>query len=76
LVPTDLRAAQTQNNGEKQKDLENTLRKTSTPPNPDRNKGSLIDYHEELKKELPDRHNLKRQDTDTQSLDEFVDAEG
>lgn len=40
--------------------------------------GALIDFHEDLKKSLPPdvANKLKRQDTDTQSLDEFVDAQG
>ncbi|KAH8815080.1 hypothetical protein F5884DRAFT_771048 [Xylogone sp. PMI_703] len=41
--------------------------------------GSLIDFHEDMKKDLPSGasdQKLKRQDTDTQSVDEFVDAEG
>jgi hypothetical protein len=66
---------QTQNNGQQQKELEQTLRSTSTSPPPE--KGVLIDFHEDLKSNLPgEQHKLKRQDTDTQSLDEFVDAEG
>jgi oxysterol-binding protein-related protein 8 len=75
LIPADLKAAQTQNNGQQQKDLEDTLRSTSTSPPPE--KGGLIDFHDDLKSNLPgEQHTLKRQDTDTQSLDEFVDAEG
>ncbi len=76
FVPADLLAAQIQNNGQQQKDLEHTLNSTSTPPNPERKTGSLIDYHEDLKKDLPAIAKLQRQDTDTQSVDEFVDAEG
>jgi hypothetical protein len=75
-IPADLHAAQTQNGGQQQKDLEETLRSTSASSNLDRNKGSLIDFHEDMKKELPEVNKLKRKDTDTQSLDEFVDAEG
>jgi hypothetical protein len=74
LIPADLHAAQTQNNGQQQKDLEQMLRSTSTSPPP--NKESLIDFHDDLKRGLPDIHTLKRQDTDTQSVDEFVDAQG
>jgi hypothetical protein len=62
------------NGGQQQKDLEQTLRSTSTSPPP--NKGSLIDFHDDLKKDLPEVNKLKRQDTDTNSMDEFVDAEG
>ncbi|KAG0651034.1 Oxysterol-binding protein [Hyphodiscus hymeniophilus] len=76
FIPADLHAAQTQNNGQRQKELERTLHSTSTPPNPERKTGSLIDFHDDLKKDLPNITQLKRQDTDTQSLDEFVDAEG
>lgn len=47
--------------------------------------GPLADFHEDLKGSLPaatktsyDSNDgvLKRKDTDTQSLDEFVDAQG
>ena len=75
-VPADLHAAQTQNHGQQQKALEQTLQATATQTYPDKNVGSLIDYHDDLKKELPVVNKLKRQDTDTHSLDEFVDAEG
>jgi hypothetical protein len=77
-APKDLQAAQTQNNGQQQKDLEEILRSTSTEPK-DGNQGSLIDFHDDMKKNLPvldgENSKLKRHDTDTQSLDEFVDAE-
>jgi hypothetical protein len=67
------------NIGQEQKDLEETLRSTSTKLQPG-NHGSLIDFHDDVKKNLPavdgEHNTLKRQDTDTQSLDEFVDAEG
>jgi hypothetical protein len=55
--------------------MEQTLQSTSTSEG---NQESLIDFHEDLKNDLPvmDSYALKRQDTDTQSLDEFVDAEG
>jgi len=76
-MPTDLHAAQTNNNGQQQKNLEHTLRSTSTER---KAQGSLIDFHDDLKRDLPtmDGHGapLKRHDTDTSSLDEFVDAEG
>jgi len=73
-IPADLKAAQTENNGQQQKDLERTLRETSNSPQPGTH-GGLIDFHDDLKKDLPvpDRA-LKRQDTDSQSIDEFVDA--
>jgi len=77
-APKDLQVAQTQNNGQQQKDLEEILRSTSTEPK-DGNQGSLIDFHDDMKKNLPvldgENSKLKRHDTDTQSLDEFVDAE-
>lgn len=81
-VPADLYAAQTQNNGQQQKDLERTLQSTSTVQG--QNQSSLIDFHEDLKRDLPAAAHtqatatstLYRQDTDTKSLDEFVDAEG
>jgi oxysterol-binding protein-related protein 8 len=75
VMPSDLLLAQTQNNGQQQKDLEKTLRATSkSPPQ----KGTLIDFHEDMNKDLPklDGSTLKRQDTGSSSLDEFVDAEG
>jgi hypothetical protein len=76
-LPADLQAAQTQNGSQQQKDLEQTLRSTSQ----ERKKGgSLIDFHDDLKRDLPatdgHREALTRRDTDTSSLDEFVDAEG
>jgi len=76
MPPADLHAAQTLNNDQKQRDLEETLRSTSALPNPKRNTGSLVDYHDDLRMNLPEVNKLKRQDTDTQSLDEFLDAEG
>lgn len=75
-APADLQAAQILNNSQQQKDLEKTLWSTSSSR---ANEGALIDFHDDLKKDLPDAHEkgvLKREDTDTQSLDEFVDAEG
>ncbi|PBP22647.1 oxysterol-binding protein [Diplocarpon rosae] len=74
LVPADLQAAQTLNNGEQQKDLEQTLRSTSTPKPTE---GPLIDFHGDLRKALPavdSKGILRREDTDTKSLDDFVDA--
>jgi hypothetical protein len=53
------------------------LRETSTERKP---QGSLIDFHDDMKRDLPaaDAHglSLKRHDTDTSDMDEFVDAEG
>lgn len=71
-LPVDLKAAQTENGGQQQKDLERMLRSTSN----ERGQGSLIDFHDDMKAALPDAHKLQRLDTDTQSLDEFHDAEG
>jgi hypothetical protein len=71
-IPADLKAAQTEDGGQKQKDLERTLRSTSN----ERGQGGLIDFHGDMKAALPEAHKLQRQDTDTQSLDEFHDAEG
>lgn len=77
-IPADLHAAQTLNNGQQQKDLEKTLRETSTERKTQGD--SLIDFHQDLKKDLPSLEGqggaLRRHDTDTSSLDEFVDAEG
>ena len=71
-APADLQAAQTVNGGQQQKDLENTLRSTS---NERTNGGALIDFSDDLKRDLPtvDANGkkyapLKREDTDTQSL--------
>lgn len=55
-------------------DIEQTLRSTSTKPGD--NQGSLIDFQEDLKSSLPSvNQKLKRQDTETNSLDEFLDAQ-
>ncbi len=75
-APADLRAAQTERGGQQQADLERKLRSTSLI---DANEGPLIDFHDDLKQSLPGGHlnppaMLARKDTDTQSLDEFVDA--
>ncbi|KAH6709261.1 hypothetical protein BKA61DRAFT_116491 [Leptodontidium sp. MPI-SDFR-AT-0119] len=71
-APADLHAAQTVNNGQQQKDLEKTLRSTSTER---ANGGSLIDFTDDLKRDLPtvDANGrkttpLRREDTDTQSV--------
>ncbi|KAF4637045.1 hypothetical protein G7Y89_g1046 [Cudoniella acicularis] len=74
VIPADLHAAQTVNNSQQQKDMERTLQTTSIA-----NEGSLIDFHDDLKASLPQVNHtvpLKRLDTDTQTLDEFVDAQG
>jgi hypothetical protein len=66
-LPTDLKLAQTKHNGQQQKDLEDALSATSISPPPPT--GALVDFHDDLKS------TLKREDTDTKSVDEFVDAE-
>ena len=67
--PADLKAAQTDNNGQQEKDLEHTLRSAGISlPRPT---DALIDFHEDLKRNIPV---LKRESTDG-SIDEFVDAE-
>lgn len=68
--PADLKAAQTEQNGVRQIELERTLNSTSTSPPPPT--GALIDFQRDLKGALP---TLKRTTTDG-SVDEFVDAEG
>jgi hypothetical protein len=73
IIPADLNAAQTHKNDQQQKDREQTLGSASQSLARN-NGGTLIDFHEDLKKDLPST--LQRQDTDTQSLDEFLDAEG
>ena len=70
--PEDLYAAQTQNGGQKQKDLEGNLKSTSTSSM--NNTDALIDFHQDLQKDLPNA-SLTRKDTDTNSVDEFVDAQ-
>lgn len=74
-VPADLRATQTENNGQQQKDLESRLRSTSTGKA--QGQGGLIDFQEDMKESLPPGgQKLKRTDTETQSVDEFQDAQG
>ncbi|EHL02012.1 putative Oxysterol-binding protein-like protein OBPa [Glarea lozoyensis 74030] len=71
-MPADLYAAQTQNGGQKQKELEQTLLSTSTSR--ENQGGPLLDFHDDLKRDLPAggtetekaRHAaLLRKDTDT-----------
>ncbi|EKD15566.1 oxysterol-binding protein [Drepanopeziza brunnea f. sp. 'multigermtubi' MB_m1] len=75
-VPADLYAAQTLNNGQQQKDLENLLRSTSSPKP---SEGPLLNFHDDLKMDLPSASGgkaiLKREATDG-SIDEFADAQG
>lgn len=73
-APADLRAAQTENGGQQQAELERKLRNTSSIKD---DGGPLIDFHDDLKQNLPGNNQksiMKREDTDTRSLDEFVDA--
>lgn len=57
-------------------DIEQTLRSTSTSQ-PGSNQGPLLNFHEDLQSNIPAvDQKLKRQDTETQSVDEFLDAEG
>lgn len=57
-------------------DIEQTLRATSTSHAGDKQGGSLIDFQEDLRSNLPSvNQKLKRQDTETNSLDEFLDAQ-
>ena len=77
--PPDLLAAQTQNGGQQQKDLEAVLRATSNVPDVEDQGGSLNDFHEDIKRDLPvmgKGFGLTRHDTETGDSDEFVDAEG
>ena len=71
-LPANLHPAQAVNPEHQQ--LEQTLRETSTEQKP---QGSpLIDFHDDLKRDLPAGGSLTRQDTETSDVDEFVDAEG
>lgn len=70
---SDPQAAQTLNSGQGQKNREQTLRLAGK----NWEKDSLIDFHEDMKKDLPvAQPALLREDTDTKSIDEFVDAQG
>lgn len=51
-------------------EIQTMLSATGSPILPE---GSLIDFHEDLKKDLPQNGNIKRGDTE-ESHDEFVDA--
>lgn len=70
-LPADLLAAQVENGGRAQNQIEATLAETATGNNgKPRFQSPLLDFHKDL------GQSLKRADTDTKSLDEFVDAEG
>ncbi|TVY94415.1 Oxysterol-binding protein-like protein [Lachnellula willkommii] len=71
-IPADLKAAQTENGGQQQKELENTLSHTSTSHAD--GQGTLLDFHD-MKAALPVKQALQREDTDTHSVDEYHDAE-
>lgn len=66
---SDLRPSQTKNGGQSHNDVEQMLASTSTDQ---ARHGSLLDFQDDLKKGLPALH---RKDTDTRSIDEFVDAQ-
>lgn len=62
-------------------DIEKILQSTGTVQAVQQ--GGLVDFHDELNKNLPsmssngqDHGRLRRHDTETSSVDEFVDAEG
>lgn len=77
IVPADLQYAQTNQGGQAQKDLEGMLSSTASATAGQSN-GPLVDFHDDLRKDLPtaDKYQvLHRQDTDTHSVDEFVDAQ-
>ncbi|OBT67616.1 hypothetical protein VE03_03789 [Pseudogymnoascus sp. 23342-1-I1] len=70
-LPTDLLAAQVDNGGRAQRDVETTLAETATGNNGKPGSQSpLLDFHKDL------NQSLRRADSDTRSIDEFVDAEG
>lgn len=70
-LPADLLAAQVENGGRAQNQIEATLAETATGNNGKLGSQSpLLDFHKDL------GQSLKRADSDTRSLDEFVDAEG
>src|SRR6476469_9994056 len=50
--PSNLKLAQTQNNGQQQRELEQTLKSTSTSPPPG-NQKSIIDFHGDVKGDVP-----------------------
>jgi hypothetical protein len=65
-----LQAAQTKNDGQNQKDMEQMLSSKNTAQG-GQGQGPLLDFHDEMHNSLP-QVTLKRSDT---SEDEFVDAE-
>ena len=78
LIPVGVNTGVIQNGGRQQKDMEKILQASSTAQG-NQGQGSLLDFHEDMNHNLPSAeplYALKRRDMDTQSLDEFVDAEG
>jgi hypothetical protein len=80
--PADLKAAQTAQGGKEQVALENELAATATSNATSSSLaaakdvpagGALLDFHEDLAMAVP---KIIREDTDTKSVDEFVDARG
>jgi hypothetical protein len=75
-LPADLHHAQTEHDRKLQKDLEATFAATSTS----QSNGTLLDFHNDLAADLPTvplaATVVKRHNSDTDSIDEFVDAEG
>ncbi|KFY23390.1 hypothetical protein V493_05880, partial [Pseudogymnoascus sp. VKM F-4281 (FW-2241)] len=70
-LPADLLAAQVHNGGQAQRQVEATLAETATSNNgKPGSQTPLLDFHKDL------GQSLKREDSDTRSIDEFVDAEG
>ena len=73
-LPANLHPTEAVNENPEHQKLEQTLRETSTERKP---QGSpLIDFHDDLKRDLPAGNILTRHDTETSDMDEFVDAEG
>lgn len=79
-APADLSGAQMENDGRAQKELELTLAKTSTGnENSSADAGALHIFQRDLSLSLPPTPGspaVRREDSDTKSSDEFVDAEG
>jgi hypothetical protein len=67
--PSDLQAAQTQNGGQRQKDIEQMLSSTSTAHGV-QGQGPLLDFHEDMHSSLPDV-SVRRSNV---IEDKFVDA--
>ena len=70
-LPADLMAAQVDQGGRAQRQMESTLAETATGDSGKPGSQSpLLDFHKDL------NQSLRRADSDTRSIDEFVDAEG